>query len=99
MSCANSAHLLMKLYQTSTQICHGKLVCSFFSDYTTMRQHIIKHLHKISYGSAYLGIYSTWLVILLKLLASDIILEFVKITYVMRDASPIAAAGYQKMRF
>ena len=28
MSGANSAHLSMKLYQTSTQICHGKFVCS-----------------------------------------------------------------------
>ena len=59
----------------------------------------MQNLHKMSYGSAYLGSYSTRPIILPKLPASVINLNFVKITYENRDTSPVMAAGDRKMRF
>ena len=70
-----------------------------FCDNTTMRQHTMQKLHNMSYVSAYLKSYSTRPIVLPKLPASVINLDFLKIAHENRDTSPTLAGGGRKRRF
>ena len=58
-----------------------------------MRQHTMQKLHNMSYVSAYLKSYSTQPIVLPKLPASVINLDFLKISHESRNTSPTLAGG------
>ena len=64
-----------------------------FRNHTTMRQHAMSKLHKMSLGNAELLSSSTPPVVLPKPLASVNNIDFVNITYENRDISPTLALG------